>query len=262
MSMAKLTSAALVACLFLACASVRAGDLKGACDEHGMTGAYWSHRNDATASGTYSDLSECQKSTMKMSSTNTIILGGKGSANIIGIPAGGDSGGCTDPGHQCMSWCQALCCIAKGCKMAHIYAKEETKDYVVYKEKVTTYYCYLWATGSYKGSSNQITCTKGGAQPGANCPALMQQNFKVNSTTYDYLIYNNANSVCQMPPATGRRLASTDFKINTPIPDAAELNKMLSNFKIDKEMLKQKVKGAGGKTKVCAAVKNLLKQKC
>lgn len=30
-----------------------------------------------------------------------------GSGTIMGIPAGSDSGGCTDPGRQCMSWCQA-----------------------------------------------------------------------------------------------------------------------------------------------------------
>ena len=51
----------------------------------------------------------------------------------------------------------------------------------------------------------------------------------------------HADSVCQMPPG-GRRLASAGgYSIDIPIPNAAELEKKLKNFPINKELLKKKV---------------------
>jgi len=71
-------------------------------------------KSEKKIDGTYSDLSKCQQSTIGLKTVNDILLGGKGGAEIIGIPSGGGGEGCSG-GDSCMKQCQALCCITKGC---------------------------------------------------------------------------------------------------------------------------------------------------
>lgn len=37
--------------------------------------------------------------------------------------------------------CQALCCMAPGCKYASVRKDTKTEDYVFYKEEVKYFYC-------------------------------------------------------------------------------------------------------------------------
>jgi hypothetical protein len=44
---------------------------------------------------------------LELDAVDNILLGGKGSAQIVGIDSGGGGEGC-DGGTECMKWCQAL----------------------------------------------------------------------------------------------------------------------------------------------------------
>jgi hypothetical protein len=89
----------------------------------------WGRTTDALNSATYKDLSTCQNSVLKFDKLNDNLIGGKGGADIVGIPAGSGSGGCSND-NACMQMCQAMCCLQDGCLYAEVYQSKKTKDYV------------------------------------------------------------------------------------------------------------------------------------
>ncbi|PRW56672.1 SET and MYND domain-containing protein [Chlorella sorokiniana] len=122
-----------------------------------------------------------------------------GSASIIGIPAGGDDGGCKGGG-KCMVWCQALCCMSPGCVYASIKREEKTVDYIVYKETANYYYCRMYSSGKLKDSDSQSTCTKKASN---YCDELAYNSFKLDAASYQAVVAAGAYATC---PARRRSL--------------------------------------------------------
>ncbi|KAI7845022.1 hypothetical protein COHA_001388 [Chlorella ohadii] len=200
-------------------------------------------------------MSKCQIDTLMLPSTSNILIGGKGSATIVGIPSGSGSGGCTDPGGQCMGWCQGLCCLTTGCMYASIYNKKSTTDYGVYTETTYNYYCKLFTNTpppSIVGSSNNAVCTMG-PNAKASCPSLAQSTLGINSTTYNFLVYNANNSVCQMPPSTasaGRKLHGLPQKVG-PFMSAADIQAATTNLRVNKDMIRAALKLPAYRVALC-----------
>ncbi|KAI7835996.1 hypothetical protein COHA_010118 [Chlorella ohadii] len=182
------TSAALLKCLI---AAALLGAALAAFDTDCTYPAEWVN-NDKRIEGTSAPLSGCQVDLLNMAAADDILLGGKGSATIIGVPAGGDSGGC-DGGGKCMKWCQALCCMSPGCVYASIKREEKTVDYVVYKETSTYYYCRMYSSGQLKDSDSQSTCTKKGSN---YCDELAYESFKLDLASYQTVVAAGAYATC------------------------------------------------------------------
>ncbi|KAL4447277.1 hypothetical protein ABPG77_007310 [Micractinium sp. CCAP 211/92] len=253
---------AALAVLALLAGSARAGDLKAACTDS----SNWSERNDATTPGTYSPISQCVATTLKIDNNqetlSNILLGGKGSGSIIGIPAASGSGGCTDPGRQCMSWCQALCCLAPGCKYAEIYAKSKSSNYGVYSEYKYLYYCRLFSAANYEGSHNQATCYM---NSNANCQSVVTSTFGIDNNAYYYLMYNSRNSTCGTPSSGTRRLQGASG-ITKPVgrvgPFVGGIEAKLRSLKIDPERLRAAfMSQAGKRSKLCKSLAMLFNER-
>lgn len=239
-------------------------DLKAACTDS----SNWSLRNDATTPGTYSPISQCVATTLNIDpnkeTLSNMLIGGKGSGTIIGIPAGSGSGGCTDPGRQCMSWCQALCCLAPGCQYAEIYAKSKKQNYGVYSQTNYYYYCRLFSAANYEGSSNQATCKM---ESSANCQSVVTSTLGVDANAYKYLMYNSRNSTCGTPSSGTRRLQGA-AAITKPAgrvgPFVRALEARLSKLTIDPERLRAQIAGQFGKrSKLCRSLSTVfMERKC
>ncbi|KAI7835995.1 hypothetical protein COHA_010117 [Chlorella ohadii] len=148
--------------------------------------------NDKKMEGTSAPLSGCQVDLLSMVAADDIMLGGEGTAEIVGVPSGGDSEGCQGGG-KCMVWCQALCCMSPGCVYASIKREEKTVDYVLYKEKTKFYYCRMYSSGKLKDSDSQSTCTKKGSNL---CDELAYESFKLDASSYQAVVDAGAYATC------------------------------------------------------------------
>lgn len=54
---------------------------------------------------------------MQVDDPARLLIGGRGQGHIVGVPSTIEGGGCTENSY-CMWMCQALCCLAKDCKVA------------------------------------------------------------------------------------------------------------------------------------------------
>jgi len=108
-------------------------------------------------------LSQAQLDALQMEADDParLLIGGRGQGHIVGIPSTIDGAGCTENSY-CMWMCQALCCLAKDCKMAVQQTREgssccDPTCLCTVEEKMR--YCYLHATfATAVKSNNAATC--------------------------------------------------------------------------------------------------------
>jgi hypothetical protein len=198
-------------------------------------------KSEKKIDGTYSDLSLCQQSTLGLKSVNDILLGGKGGAEIIGIPSGGGGEGCSG-GDSCMKQCQALCCITKGCIYSSVKKDTKTTDYVVYKEEETKFYCRMYSSGVLKNSDSQSTCYPPSTDPTFNCEAIASEGMGWDANTYNYFVSIQNDNTCS---AKRKLLQSKVSPVSIPSPSAVRksIAKAFKPFKTFKKSLKENTTG-------------------
>lgn len=211
--------------------------------------------------GAESDLSNCQQSTFGLE-RNNILLGGKGSAEIIGIDIGSGGEGC-DGGDKCMKQCQALCCITNGCVYSSIKMDTKTTDYVVYKEEEIKYYCRMYRSGKFKDSDTQSTCyppSKTPQQYTSNCEAIAFNGMGWSVDSYKYYASLSKDNTAGCTGGTTKRrvLLSAAGKGGVKIPSSSAIeNSIAKAFKPFKAFKKSLRKETTGK-KQCRGLKGIV----
>jgi len=203
----------------------------------------------------YTDLSGCQASLMfdgDSGETNNILVGGKGSAEIIGITAGSGGAGCTG-GDSCMKFCQAFCCLANGCQFAELKRKEDTDDYVVYTETSKMFYCRMIGAidePEFKSAENKVTCwtDDAPASDDGTCADVVSEALGMDENTYASMKALAAYDECPAGVGDRRMLFATNGSPSQPsferLPGRAALVDAISTNGLNPEFkagLKSKV---------------------
>ncbi|KAL4448159.1 hypothetical protein ABPG75_005378 [Micractinium tetrahymenae] len=125
-------------------------------------------------------LSACQASALQLAGRSVFDLGSTGSVslNLIEFPA--FASGFTEP-DTCMQWCQSLCCLAKGCRMAQVKYDNQIDNFVGFMDSTQKWTCWLYGGGIYvpDASHNFTTCSM---TSNANCRATVKASWPAMTT--------------------------------------------------------------------------------
>ena len=191
---------------------------------------YWVTRYDKVTNYQWAPLSKCQAETMGFDATQKILLGANSNAAIVGVPVGPNGGGICQSPKECMPICQALCCLAEGCRYAVIGRDTTGYNYEVYDDTAYYFYCNLFKTGSYSKSDASTLCHATStalytSELGLSytlprdCPTIANVGLGMNKTSFDDLLYvQNPATYATCPPTSRRRLVAKPAP-DQPAPD-------------------------------------------
>lgn len=205
---------------------------------------------------------------MEVDDPARLLIGGKGQGHIVGIPSSIGGGGCTENSY-CMWMCQALCCLAKDCKVAVQQTREgssccdgDPTCLCTVEEKKR--YCYLHKElGTLAKSNNAAICQNDEKytwpQMTGQCAKLVQSELG--------LTVDQANYIASLG-GSARRARALSGKDDSKVMDgwkppkqfltAKRATKMESNMKkVEKKMgdkVRKAQKKAGGTKKWIADI--------
>ncbi|KAL4449364.1 hypothetical protein ABPG77_007008 [Micractinium sp. CCAP 211/92] len=210
----------------------------------------WTQLQGSITGGALAPLSACQASALRVVGSSVFDLGGLGNVgiNLITFPA--FSAGCTEP-DTCMQWCQSLCCLAKGCRLAQVKYDVQLDNFIGFMDSTSKWTCWLYGSGSYvpDASNNYTTCSMSSS---ANCRATVKASFPMNDTVYNWLTTTAANTAsCPVPK----------YRVTTGIPNPTRLNNLIQNFPVNHAAI-AKVLRARGLAANCQSVVFLGQQFC
>jgi len=188
-----------------------------------------------------------------------LLLGGRGSGTIAGIPAGSDGGGCTENSY-CMWMCQALCCLSKDCVYANQQTRERSKccdgdPTCICTTEIKERWCYLYKATSYTTakSNNAAICYLNQQytwpQMTGQCAELVQSELKLTVDQANYIA--SLGSVSRKARALSGEDDSKVMKGWKPPKALREANNVANVLKKFEKKMGEKVrkaqKKAGGK---------------
>jgi len=194
---------ALALCATLGLVSVRVanGGYTAWCKVSPTTGHQW-RRHDTRAivePWQQAPLSRAQLDALGMSDVTDgarLLLGGKGSATIIGVPSGEEGGGCKENSY-CTWMCQALCCLSKDCKFANQQTRERSAccdgdPTCLCQTEIKERYCYLHKTSNTLVKSNNAAVCEHNEQytwpeMTGQCAELVQSELKMTVEQANYV---------------------------------------------------------------------------
>ena len=258
---------ALAICANLGLVRVVHAGYKAYCKVSPTNGHSW-NPTDTTAivePWTQAPLSRAQMDAMGMTKDKfpdgaRLLIGGKGSGSIAGIPAGSEGGGCTENSY-CMWQCQALCCLSKDCGYANQQTRERSKccdgdPTCICRTEIKERWCYLYKGATKHNlakSNNAAICSLNQQytwpEMTGQCAELVQSELKMSVEQANYIA--SLGSASRKARALSGEDDSKVMKGWKPPKALREANKVANVLKKFEKKMGEKVrkaqKKAGGK---------------